>query len=65
MNLRKEIRKHLDLIINCENQNKINASAEKLAKYMIELGSELSYEELLEQLGYREVKVKKKKKVQK
>lgn len=65
MNLRREIRKHLDLIINCENQKKINASAEKLAKYMIELGSELSYEELLEQLGYREVKVKKKKKVQK
>lgn len=57
--LRKKLAKHLDLIINCESQEKINKSAEDLAKELIEDGSKESYESLLTQLGYHEIKVKK------
>lgn len=60
--LRKKLAKHLDLIINCESQEKINKSAEALAKELIEDGSKESYEGLLTQLGYHEIKVKKKRK---
>lgn len=57
--LRKEFEKHLDLIINCESQSKINDSAKALASKLIKNGASESYEELLALLGYHEVKVKK------
>ena len=61
MNLKKEFNKHLDLIVNCEDQRKINDSAKALASKLIKYGATESYEELLALLGYHEVKVKKKK----
>lgn len=63
--LSKEFEKHLDLIINCESQSKINDSAKALASKLIKNGASESYEELLEMLGYHEVKVKKIEKVKK
>lgn len=57
--LGKEFEKHLDLIINCESQSKINDSAKALASKLIKNGASESYEELLALLGYHEVKVKK------
>lgn len=62
MDLRKELKKHLDLIINCEEQSKINNSAKQLAKKLVESGASESYEELLLILGYHEIKVIKKEK---
>ena len=58
--LRKEFSKHLDLIINCEDQAKINESAKALASKLIQIGTTESYDELLAMLAYHEMKVKKK-----
>lgn len=60
MDIRKELKKHLELIIETNDQPRINASAKALAKKMVECGAKETYEELLEMLGYREVKIKKK-----
>lgn len=57
--MNKELSKHLDLLINCEEQSKINDSAKALASKLIKNGASESYEELLALLGYHEIKVKK------
>ena len=57
--LQKKIFKHRDLIIDTNDQVRINASAKKIAIELQRAGFKESYEELLEMLGYHEVKVKK------
>lgn len=55
------LRKHRDLLIESNNQEQINKSAEKLANKLVLEGFDSDYDKLLKELGYHEIKQKRKK----